>query len=73
MLTGQCISEYLIHFNSLASRCDWGDSALWHWFYKGLPSHLKDEVSQGDSKPKTLLLMWRKAQNANARYWERKA
>jgi hypothetical protein len=28
MLTGQCISEYLIHFNSLASRCDWGDSAL---------------------------------------------
>jgi hypothetical protein len=28
MLTGQHISEYLVHFNSLASRCDWGDSAL---------------------------------------------
>jgi hypothetical protein len=28
MLTGQCISEYLIHFNSLASHCDWGDSTL---------------------------------------------
>jgi hypothetical protein len=45
MLTSQRISEYLIHFNSLASRCDWGDSALRHRFYEGLPSRLKDEVS----------------------------
>jgi hypothetical protein len=28
MLTGQRISEYIVHFNSLASHCDWGDSAL---------------------------------------------
>jgi hypothetical protein len=57
MLTGQYISEYLIRFNSLASHCDWGDSTLRHQFYEGLPSHLKDEVSRGDGKPKTLLLM----------------
>jgi hypothetical protein len=56
MLTGQHISKYIIYFNSLASCCDWGDSALWHQFYKGLPNYLKDEVSQGDGKPKTLLL-----------------
>jgi hypothetical protein len=30
MLTGQHISEYIICFNSLASRCNWGNSALWH-------------------------------------------
>jgi hypothetical protein len=28
MLTGQHISEYIICFNSLATCCDWGDSAL---------------------------------------------
>jgi hypothetical protein len=73
MLTGQCISKYIICFNSLASRCDWGDSALRHRFYEGLPNCLKDEVLRGNSKPKTLLLMRQKAQNADARYWERKA
>jgi hypothetical protein len=72
-MLGQRISKYLIRFNSLASRCDWGDSALRHRFYEGLPSHLKDEVSRGDSKPKTLLLMRQKAQNADTRYWEWKA
>ena len=35
-----------------------------------LPSHLKDDVSRGDGKPKDLLGMRRKAQNSNTRYWE---
>jgi hypothetical protein len=30
MLAGQRISKYIIRFNSLASHCDWGDSALQH-------------------------------------------
>jgi hypothetical protein len=30
MLTGQCISKYIICFNSLATCCDWGDSTLQH-------------------------------------------
>jgi hypothetical protein len=73
MLTGQRISEYIVRFNSLASRCDWGDAPLRHRFYNGLPNRLKDEVSRGDGKPKTLHLLRLKAQNADARYWERKA
>jgi hypothetical protein len=28
MLTGQRISEYIVRFNSLASRWDWGDAPL---------------------------------------------
>jgi hypothetical protein len=28
MLTSQRISEYIVCFNSLASRCNWGDAPL---------------------------------------------
>ena len=70
MKDSQHISEYLVRFNSLAVRCSWGKSALRHRFYDGLPSHLKDDVSHGDGKPKDLLGMHRKAQNSNTHYWE---
>ena len=70
MKDSQRISEYLVWFNSLAARCSWGESTLRHRFYDGLPSHLKDDVSCGDGKPKDLLGMRRKAQNSDARYWE---
>jgi hypothetical protein len=69
--SSQCITEYIVPFNSLAPCCDWGDAALHHQFYEGLLNPLKDKVSQGDnSKPRTLNLMRIKAQNADARYWE---
>ena len=71
MKDSQHISKYLVRFNSLAVRCSWGESALRHRFYDGLSSRLKDDVSRGDGKPKDLLGMHRKAQNSNARYWER--
>jgi hypothetical protein len=71
MTSSQHITEYIVRFNSLAPCCDWGDAALRHWFYEGLPNHLKDKVSRGDdSKPRTLNLMPIEAQNADARYWE---
>jgi len=70
MKDSQCISEYLVWFNSLAVRCSWGESPLRHRFYDGLPSHLKDDVSCGDGKPKDLLGMHWKAQNSDAHYWE---
>jgi len=70
MKDSQRISEYLVRFNSLAVRCSWGESALRHRFYDGLPSRLKDDVSRGDGKPKDLLGMRRKAQNSDACYWE---
>jgi hypothetical protein len=45
MISGQHITEYIVRFNSLAPHCDWGDATLRHWFYEGLPNHLKDKVS----------------------------
>jgi len=70
MKDSQCISEYLVRFNSLAVRCSWGESALRHRFYDGLLSHLKDDVIHGEGKPKYLLGMCQKAQNSDACYWE---
>ena len=66
----QRISDYLIHFNSLAVRCPWRDSALRYRFYEGLPTRLKDEICKGDGKPNTLLELKKKAQNIDAQYWE---
>jgi hypothetical protein len=58
MTSGQHITEYIVHFNSLTPCCNWGDATLHHQFYEGLPNCFKDEVSQGDnSKPRTLNLM----------------
>jgi len=70
MKDSQCISKYLVRFNSLAVHCSWGESALRHRFYNGLPSCLKDDVSCGEGKPKDLLSMRRKAQNSDAHYWK---
>ena len=66
----QCISDYLVHFNSLAVHCPWGDSALRYRFYEGLPTQLKDEICKGDGKPNTLLELKKKAQNIDTWYWE---
>jgi len=70
MKDSQCISKYLVWFNSLAVHCSWGKSALRHRFYDSLLSHLKDDVSHGKGKPKDLLGMCWKAQNFDASYWE---
>jgi hypothetical protein len=73
MKDNQRISEYMVQFNNLVARCNWGDPALRYQFYSGLPSRLKDDVSKGETgKPKTLVEMRLKAQNADARYWERR-
>jgi hypothetical protein len=45
MTSGQCITEYIVHFNSLAPCCNWGNATLHHQFYEGLLNHLKDKVS----------------------------
>ena len=66
MKDSQHISEYLIHFNSLAVRCPWGESALWYRFYEGLPACLKDEICKGDGKPNMLSELQKKAQNIDA-------
>ena len=66
----QCISDYLIHFNSLAVRCLWEDSMLRYRFYEGLPTQLKDKICKGDRKPNTLPELKKKAQNIDTQYWE---
>src|SRR5258708_4286502 len=37
MSSGACLSEYLVRFNTLASRVEWGDAALRFQFYDSLP------------------------------------
>ena len=37
MTSGACLSEYLVRFNMLASRVEWGDAVLCFQFYDGLP------------------------------------
>lgn len=71
MKDNQRITEYLVRFNSLAVRCSWGDAALRHRFYDGLPPRLKDDLCRGEGKPKDLPGMRLKAQTADARHWER--
>jgi ferredoxin len=71
MKDNQRISEYLIKFNSLSVRCPWGEPALRYRFYEGLPPRMKDELSKGEGKPRTLPLMKSKCQVIDARYWER--
>ena len=70
MKDSQRISEYLVHFNSLAVHCPWGKAALRYRFYEGLLPQLKDEICKGDRKPNTLSELHKKAQNIDARYWE---
>ena len=66
------ITSYIVEFNSLAGTLQWGDAALRHRFYEGLPARLKDEICRGDGKPTTLQGMRTKAQQCDARYWERR-
>ena len=70
MKYSQCISDYLVCFNSLAVCCLWGEPALRYKFYEGLPAQLKDEICKGDRKPQTLAELQKKVQNIDARYWE---
>jgi hypothetical protein len=47
MCKGQYINKYVVEFQRLASQvCRWGDGALYHQFYNGLPAHIKDKISR---------------------------
>ena len=50
----------------------YGEGALWHHFYNGLPDHIKDEVSR-IRKPSTLSDLHHLAQAIDAHYWEHKS
>ena len=73
MKDGQKINKYVVEFNRLAGQVHgWGDGALRHVFYSGLPDRIKDEISRV-GKPCTLDGYRTLAQTIDARYWECKS
>ena len=66
------VNKYLVEFNRYASQVKgYGEGALRHMFYNGLPDQIKDEVSRV-GKPHTLFELCTLAQTIDACYWERK-
>ncbi|KIK13648.1 hypothetical protein PISMIDRAFT_17826, partial [Pisolithus microcarpus 441] len=66
------VNRYVVDFNRLASQVrGYGDGALRHLFYSGLPDRIKDKISRV-GKPNTLYGLHALAQEIDARYWERK-
>jgi len=73
MKEGQKINKYVVEFNRLAGQVrGYGDGALRHIFYSGLPDRIKDEISRV-GKPRTLNGYRTLAQTIDARYLERKS
>jgi len=65
-------NRYVVDFNRIASQIrGYGDGALRHHFYTGLPDRIKDEISRV-GKPRTLNGLRVLTQEIDARYWERK-
>ncbi|KAG6329456.1 hypothetical protein ID866_9633 [Astraeus odoratus] len=70
MKENQCINKYVVEFNCIASQLQgYGDGALCHHFYTGLPDHIKDKICHV-GKPRTLgelhLLAQEKASSNNS-------
>jgi hypothetical protein len=72
MKDGHRITKYLTEFNRLAPTIGWGDEALRHMFYRGLPPRIKDEICR-IGKPKQLRTFQVMARSIDARYWERRS
>ena len=73
MREGQKINMYVVEFNCLAGQVHgYGDGALHHIFYSGLPDCIKDEISCVE-KPCTLDGFCTLMQTIDARYWEHKS
>jgi hypothetical protein len=70
MREGQRINKCVVEFQRLASQVHgWGDGALCHQFYNGLPARIKDEISHM-GKPTTLSEFKTLAQTIDTHYWE---
>ena len=69
MCNNQRITKYLVKFNRLAARVQWGNAALQRQFYNGLPSQIKDKISRF-GKPNNLQELRTLSQTINAHYWE---
>ncbi|KAG6325739.1 hypothetical protein ID866_13350 [Astraeus odoratus] len=70
MKENQCINKYVVEFNQLTSQVrGYGNGALHHQFYSGLPDCIKDEICH-IGKPHNLDDLCYLAQEIDARYWE---
>src|SRR5260221_9821097 len=69
MSSGARLSKYLVRFNTLASRVEWGDAALCFQFYDGLPEQLKDQITLL-RKPDTLRELVQVTIRHDNLYWE---
>lgn len=72
MKNGDRIATYVLAFDTLASLTDWGDAALRHQFYEGLPRRIKDEMVR-HTHNNTLLGVKMVARNIDAWYHRREA
>ncbi|KAG6326310.1 hypothetical protein ID866_12779 [Astraeus odoratus] len=67
------INKYIVKFNCLATQVHgYGEGALCHIFYNGLPDCIKDEIAHID-KPPSLIDLCTMAQGINVHYWEHKS
>ena len=69
MCDSQRITKYLVEFNGLAARVQWGNTALQHQFYNGLPPRIKHEISRF-GKSNNLQDLQTLSQTIDTRYWE---
>src|SRR5260221_11472143 len=69
MASGACLSKYLVRFNTLASRVEWGDVVLCFQFYDGLPDQLKDQIALL-GKPNNLQELVQVTIHHDNLYWE---
>ena len=69
MKDNQRITKYLVDFSHLAAICQWGEPALCHQFYHGLPACIKDEIT---CVGKLCLLadLQKLSQSIDTHYWE---
>ena len=72
MHDNQRITKYLVEFNRLAARVQWGNTTLRRQFYNGLLPRIKDKISRF-GKPDNLQELRTLSQTINARYWERRS
>src|SRR6266581_2268729 len=73
MKDGQWINWYIVEFNQHALQVrGYGEGALRHHFYNGLPDRIKDEISCV-GKPTSLYALHDLAQSIDAHYWECKS
>ena len=69
MRDNQKVAKYIVSFQQLSSKVNWGDAALRHQFYKGLPGRIKDEIARV-GKPDNLNRLCTLVQSIDTRYWE---